>query len=271
MRYIYALLFAGIIFFSWHAKAYAIEASEREQFFSWIDNASGQELVDMAGPLILPQASEEEKLRGRMLLILAAAKGSVNAEFLLGICNLNGVGEASDYVRAREWFEKAYAHGDGEASYELGIIWKYGLGVQPDYQKAVRYFEYGAQRKISSAMNELAKMYATGEGVSQNYRRAAALLEESSTLGNAYGKVQLGDLYYEGLGLQRNFEEARKLYREAAEKNNGEAQYKYSYMIMAGEGGPADRAEALVNLALSCKNNYQAACETLQRLESGQP
>ena len=62
----------------------------------------------------------------------------------IGVLYQNGEGVAKDYVKAREWFEKAAATGEGYAMNNLGRLYQNGLGVPHDYAKAREWREKAA-------------------------------------------------------------------------------------------------------------------------------
>ena len=57
----------------------------------------------------------------------------------------NGLGVKRDYVKAREWYEKAVAANtygrSSEASKRLGYMYEKGLGVKKDKDKAREWYE----------------------------------------------------------------------------------------------------------------------------------
>lgn len=66
------------------------------------------------------------------LVVEKAEKGSAFFQFLLGGMYANGEGIRQDYVKAREWYEKAAAQGDARAQFALGVMYYSGDGVRQD-------------------------------------------------------------------------------------------------------------------------------------------
>jgi TPR repeat protein len=52
-----------------------------------------------------------------------------------------GHGVPRDYVKARQWYEKAADQGHAGAQYNLGVLYAEGLGVPLDTMKARELFE----------------------------------------------------------------------------------------------------------------------------------
>jgi TPR repeat protein len=89
----------------------------------------------------------------------------------------NGQGVAQDYVKAREWFEKAADKGEASAMFNLGLIYANGQGVAQDYAKAREWYEKAADNGYARAMESLADLYENGKGVAQDYAKALQLQE----------------------------------------------------------------------------------------------
>jgi predicted transcriptional regulator len=63
----------------------------------------------------------------------------------------NGEGAAQDYVKAREWYEKAAAEGSADAMCNLGVLYDNGEGVVRDYVKAREWYEKAAAEGSADA------------------------------------------------------------------------------------------------------------------------
>ena len=87
---------------------------------------------------------------------------------------------AQDYVKAREWWEKAAAQGNAGAQSNLGVMYEYGLGVAQDYAKTREWFEKAAAQGEAGAQYNLGVMYARGRGVAQNDAKAREWFEKAA-------------------------------------------------------------------------------------------
>ena len=65
---------------------------------------------------------------------------------ILGLAYANGFGVTQDYVKAREWYEKAAARGDAKAMRKLGELYRDGHGVAQDFAKAREWDEKAAAK-----------------------------------------------------------------------------------------------------------------------------
>lgn len=69
-----------------------------------------------------------------------AEKGEASSQELLGGMYLLGEGTQKDYVKAKEWYEKAAEQEYAKAQTNLGMMYSDGLGVRKDYVKAKEWF-----------------------------------------------------------------------------------------------------------------------------------
>jgi hypothetical protein len=77
-----------------------------------------------------------------------AEAGDADAQNYVGEIYLKGLGTAPDYVKAREWFEKAAAQNSRRARINLGYLYEQGLGVDRDIAKALNL--YGEASGVSN-------------------------------------------------------------------------------------------------------------------------
>ena len=64
----------------------------------------------------------------------------------LGNLDLNGWAVPKDYIRARQWYEKAAAGGESNAMTNLGVIYQNGWSVSQSYAEARQWFEKSAAK-----------------------------------------------------------------------------------------------------------------------------
>ena len=63
-----------------------------------------------------------------------------------------GQGVPQDYAKAREWYEKAAANGSTDAMFSLGVLYANGQGVAQDYAKAREWYEKAVAKGDTNAM-----------------------------------------------------------------------------------------------------------------------
>ena len=69
-----------------------------------------------------------------------AAQGDVAAMVELGLVHHTGKGVTVDYVKAMDWYLKAYAKYDGDALNNIGVLFRDGLGVPKNQKVAYLLF-----------------------------------------------------------------------------------------------------------------------------------
>jgi TPR repeat protein len=175
----------------------------------------------------------------------AAANGYANAMSSLGGLYENGQGVAQDYAKAREWYEKAAAKGDANAMFSLGGLYESGAGVAQDYAKAREWYEKGADKGGAEAMTNLGVLYEKGYGVTQDHAKAREWFEKAADKGEAEAMTNLGWLYQNGQGGAQDYAKARELYEKAADQGNARAMAYLEKLPIKVAAGAGRYAEAL--------------------------
>ena len=85
-----------------------------------------------------------------------ASQGNADAQLQLGAIYYQGKGVRQDYVKARQWYEKAANQGDAYAQGLLGFMYYGGEGVRQDYAKALEWFKKSANQDITISQRMLA-------------------------------------------------------------------------------------------------------------------
>ena len=83
-----------------------------------------------------------------------------------------GQGMRQNYGVAMQWFAKAAANGSDNAQWKLGLGYFTGIGVPHDEREAVLWFKRAANHGNIRAQNALSDLYLTGRGVPRDYVRA---------------------------------------------------------------------------------------------------
>ncbi|MDE2110174.1 MAG: sel1 repeat family protein [Alphaproteobacteria bacterium] len=106
------------------------------------------------------------------LIQMAAVDGDAESQNRLGIMYAKGIGVARNFVRARDWFDKAAKQNYGEALYNLGVLYKVGPdGVAQDKDKAARLFVDSALAGFNPTRSELKDLLAQADGPEHAARR----------------------------------------------------------------------------------------------------
>jgi TPR repeat protein len=146
---------------------------------------------------------------------------------------------AQDYVKAREWYEKAADKGAAAAMHNLAFLYQEGLGVTQDYGKAREWYEKVAAKGDAGAMNNLGWFYYSGQGVTQDYGKAREWYERAAANGDENAKAKL-----EQLSISEAF--AARRYGEALQQQEGLAA-KVEEVETKREGKPGAETARTLN------------------------
>ncbi len=137
-----------------------------------------------------------------------AELGDAEAENLLGVFYINGVGTEKNLTKAYELISRAASKNNAKAQYNLGRMYKKGEGVSIDFQKAIDWFEKAKEQGNQRATYSLGYMYYKGLGVEQDYQKALYWFRNSD---DHMAKHFLGLSYYQGYGVTADEEKALEI------------------------------------------------------------
>lgn len=106
-------------------------------------------------------AAELESAAAQKILSLAE-KGEASAQELLGGIYFLGEGTKKDYVKAKEWYEKAAEQDYAKAQTNLGMMYSDGLGVRKDYVKAKEWFSKACENGEQNSCAEYNRLIRQG-------------------------------------------------------------------------------------------------------------
>ena len=131
----------------------------------------------------------------------AAAAGSADGQYALGIMYAKGEGVSTDYVKAVEWYQKAAAQGHVNAQASLGEIYMLGNCIPKDTAKAQEWLQKAATQGNADAQFNLGEMYDYGKGVPEDDIKAFEWYKKAAAQGNAQAQASLGFMYDNGVGV----------------------------------------------------------------------
>ena len=147
----------------------------------------------------------------------AALKGNRDAQTLVGMLYIEGLGVAQDYKEAVRWFQLAAQQGFADAQYSLGVMYERGEGVAQDFKAAVRWYQLAAKQGVSRAQHNLGLMYGKGQGVLQDHTRAHMWSNIAAIAGNK-DSVKNRDIAA-SLMTPQQIEQAQRMARECMASN----------------------------------------------------
>ena len=174
----------------------------------------------------------------------AAAQGSADAMFYLGVACDHGRGTPVDKAAAFGWFKKAAEQGDPDAQFRCGFMLRTGEGVDQDQTAAFGWYKKAAEQGDVAAQFRCGWACDNGEGVPQDKAAAFGWYKKAAEQGDAAAQFNCGNMCYKGEGTVQNMAVAFGWYKKAAEQGDADAQVRCGAMCFNGEGTPRDRAQA---------------------------
>ena len=141
----------------------------------------------------------------------------------MGVIYIMGKNVKQDYLKAKNYFEKAAKYGSSEAFFALGGIYEFGLGVEQNCFIAKSHYEFSANKNNSDAQFRLGNCYMYGLGCEPDVNKAILNYELSSKQNNMSAILTLGYLYEEGFGVKQDYSKAIKYYQLLANQDNSDA------------------------------------------------
>lgn len=135
------------------------------------------------------------------------------------------------------------AQGDANAQTELAFRHRDGKGVPKDDREAMRWAHLAADQGDARALDFVGWMFFTGKGVRQDHRVAYGYFHAAAE-GSAQGAYNLGQSCFAALGTEQDIPRALATWKSAAERGHGRAASTAAMVYLAGDGVPADPAEA---------------------------
>lgn len=145
--------------------------------------------------------------------------GNIDAMCALGLLYENGQGVQQDYIKAKEWYEKAVVQGSVIAKRLLGNLYLKGNGVEKDYKKAYQFFNEAMDKGDNESKALIARMYYYGYYVEKNPSRAFDMLLEIVKSDNTFSSeamLLLSACYRYGYGTAIDNEKAEYWLQQAA-------------------------------------------------------
>ncbi|MDB5598122.1 MAG: hypothetical protein JWN71_166 [Xanthobacteraceae bacterium] len=152
--------------------------------------------------------------KARVFFQTAANLGYPQAMTELGRMSFFGHGTAQSYPAAQQQFEKAAALGDPSAIKNLGFMYHQGRGVTADVKRAISYYNQAPNHP--TVLNNYALLYEKGEGVPKDIAKAVRMYDQAVLGGDETAMANLADLYERGVGVSKDLGKARVLYEMAA-------------------------------------------------------
>jgi TPR repeat protein len=217
---------------------------------------SGQPPIESARSAAPPDYSDEVED-----LIIAAKKGDVESQNLLGFSFWKGHGAPQDYNEAVKWWLKAAEQGHASSQIDLALCYVLGEGVTQDHNEAAKWYRKAAEQGSPRAQCELGNCYLNGRGVLKNCSEAEKWLTKAAGQRDAQAQNLLGFSYYNGRDMQKDCNAAAGLFFKAAEQGLASAQFGLALCYFTGRGVPQSYLESYKWANLAAAQSYELARE----------
>ena len=174
----------------------------------------------------------------------AAAQGSADAMFYLGVACDHGRGTPVDKAAAFGWFKKAAEQGDPDAQFNCGMMCFKGEGTAQDKTAAFGWYQKAAEQGHAIAQFNCGNMCYKGEGTAEDMAAAFGWYQKAAEQGDPDAQFRCGFMLRTGEGIGEDKAAAFAWYRKAAEQGHASSQLRCGVMCETGEGVPQDKATA---------------------------
>jgi TPR repeat protein len=191
------------------------------------------------------EARASELCQGVLVQIReAAARGSTDAQHLLGHIYRDGLGPAKDYREALRWYRLAAEQNTAHAQSSIGWMYQNGFGVGRDYAEALRWYRLAAKQNDAGGQYNIGWMYQNGLGVAKDSAEALRWMSKAAEQDFPPAQNNIGVMYHDGLGVEKDYAEAIRWYRKAVAQDESWAQNNIGDMYFYGRAVAKDEAAA---------------------------
>ena len=217
------------------------------------------------------KVEKDDTEKAHKLLLLAAAKGDVDAQFAWGQRLLTGASQLkADPAKAIFWIQKSATAGHEKSKRQLVICYAKGIGVAPNLQTAWRWLSLPATDLDPEVAYLLGEAIVDRRIVGPDTEGGAQLLREAAEAGNARAMTRLAKIKFAENQVAPDYEYILPYLRRAAELREPEACRLWGLSLLRGEGQDADPETALTFLRKAAElKDSAAACTLYWELNSG--
>lgn len=205
---------------------------------------------------------ESDEDRAIALIQRAAELRDADAQYLLGIGYLDGIGVKRNAVEGVKWLKRAANQNHALALFELANCYASGDGVVAQKEEAARLWDESAKYGEYTAYAEIGDLYDELE----DYERAFNYYKMGASHGDEVAMYHVGMYYLMGISAQCDVYKAFAYLKQAADLDLPEAQFEVGYMCENGIGTAIDIKKALRYYRLAAAQGDEEAQEAIVRL-----
>lgn len=217
-----------------------------------------------AAGIVVPQNKEV----AREWFEAAANAGVILAMTEVADIYLTQEGGESGAKKAIAMWERAAALGSAEAQFHLGVSYYKGDGTPKDIDKGVYWMERASVFGSSTATEFLVKHYLGEDEENPNYAAAFDWLQRATSLPKANPEllVLLGEAYKLGQGTERDPQKAFQMYEKAAARGSRGGFYKLGEAYLYGQGTEQQPVKSLRFFRLAALQGHQDSTRQLMKM-----
>ncbi|MCI4591545.1 sel1 repeat family protein [Sphingobium sp. BYY-5] len=155
------------------------------------------------------------------------------------------------------------------AQFALGqLLFDGAAGVRADKKRALAWFQAAARHEHPGALYALGRAYDLGDGVTADQQLAIGFYKSAALLDDPAAMVAMGTYFYEGAILPKDPTMARRWFQEGANRSDPDGMFNLAAMMIRGEGGAADRRQALALMQQAAALGHGKSAQALTALET---
>lgn len=244
-------------------------AQDISEATAWFETAAAQGSAKAKAHLglLLSEGPAPDWNQAYQLMKEASDANDPLAQVVLGRWYLHGHGNrAVDAVQGVVLLAAAAAQGSPDAQFTLGMCAKTGTGMAKDLHQAVSCWRRASEKGHATATLCLGKLYGSGELGVRHEAEAARLLERAAQHGLPEAQLLFGRYVLVGAGVPQSFPEAHAWFLKSFQQlDTPEVRYELGRVLMfMADGTPT--AEALAHLESAATNGNADALTLLARL-----
>ncbi|MCB1057907.1 MAG: SEL1-like repeat protein, partial [Acidobacteria bacterium] len=161
-----------------------------------------------------------------------ATGGDDQAQYLLGLSYLVGIGCEADARQAKRWFEASVAQDNPFAPYNLAWMYREGVGVGQDRDAAARWYQRAADLGHGDALYSLAQL-ELGSGDAAVLRRGVEAMRRVAEMGKPDAMQVVGNvLLYGRQAVEADPSQARPWLEKAVAAGNRPAVFDLAWALL---------------------------------------
>jgi TPR repeat protein len=141
-------------------------------------------------------------------LVLALRVGLAALPARADLAAAIGAYEHDDFVTAFRLFEFHAERGSIEAEWRLGVMYEHGQGVPQDYRLAAERYRRAADQGHPEARADLAALLFHGHGLPRDVTEAVRLTKLAADQGVVRAQYKMGLIYQYGQRIDEDYAEA---------------------------------------------------------------